>query len=166
MGSTPVYRCSGLPAKKQKLIVLSILQIAFIIFLFSGCNPQPGEEKHLASVISSGTETSINIPHTDSTWKTIHVLVALCDNKYQGIVPVPEKIGNGQDPDNNLYWGCAYGIRTFFKNSSDWKLVSTRKHDSVILERLVFKHATKNWYLVADAYNGKHIRECTEDFLN
>jgi hypothetical protein len=38
--------------------------------------------------------------------------------------------------------------------------------DSVILERLVFKHATKNWFLVADAYNGKHIRTCTEDFLS
>lgn len=24
--------------------------------------------------------------------KTIHVFVALCDNKYQGIVPVPEKL--------------------------------------------------------------------------
>ncbi|MBS1655648.1 MAG: hypothetical protein JSU05_12430, partial [Bacteroidetes bacterium] len=44
----------------------------------------------------------------DTTIKTIHVFVALCDNKYQGIVPVPAKIGNGQDPANNLYWGCSF----------------------------------------------------------
>jgi len=28
--------------------------------------------------------------------RTIHVMVALCDNKYQGIAKVPAKIGNGQ----------------------------------------------------------------------
>jgi hypothetical protein len=39
--------------------------------------------------------------------KTIHVFVALCDNKNQGIVPVPEKLGRGDDPDGNLYWGAA-----------------------------------------------------------
>jgi len=101
----------------------------------------------------------------DSTCKTIHIFVALCDNKYQGIVPVPTKIGNGQDINNNLYWGCAYGIRTYFKNSKEWKLVKTEKLDSTILERIIFKHATKNYYLIADAYNGQFIKKCTEDFL-
>ena len=46
----------------------------------------------------------------DTTYKSIHIFVALCDNKYQGIVPVPAKIGNGQEPNANLYWGCGYGI--------------------------------------------------------
>ena len=49
--------------------------------------------------------------------KTIHIFVALCDNKYQGIVPVPKAIGNGQDHNNNLYWGALYGIRTYFKKN-------------------------------------------------
>ncbi|MDR2238683.1 MAG: hypothetical protein LBE92_21425 [Chryseobacterium sp.] len=62
-----------------------------------------------------------NVKNFDEKTKTIHVLVALCDNKYQGIVPVPEKIGNGQDPDQNLYWGAAYGVRTYFKKSKEWK---------------------------------------------
>ncbi|WP_298952106.1 hypothetical protein [uncultured Nonlabens sp.] len=35
--------------------------------------------------------------------KTIHIFVALCDNVNQGIAPVPEKIGNGQDAFNNSY---------------------------------------------------------------
>lgn len=33
------------------------------------------------------------------------------------------------------------------------------------MERIVFKHATKDIYLIADAYNGKNIKECTIDFL-
>lgn len=33
-----------------------------------------------------------------NTARVLHVLVALCDNEHQGIVPVPAKIGNGDDP--------------------------------------------------------------------
>lgn len=47
--------------------------------------------------------------------KTIHVFVALCDNANQGIVPVPESLGNGQDPKSNLYWGAIYGLKSYFK---------------------------------------------------
>ncbi|KOS08280.1 hypothetical protein AM493_09020 [Flavobacterium akiainvivens] len=105
-----------------------------------------------------------NVPF-DTLTNTLHIFVALCDNKYQGIVPVPAGIGNGQDPNTNLYWGCGYGIRTYFKKSKEWKLVKTIKKDSLVLERLVFKHATKNCYLVADAYDGQYIKQCTQDFL-
>ncbi|HML63463.1 MAG TPA: hypothetical protein PKC55_01410 [Dysgonomonas sp.] len=98
--------------------------------------------------------------------QTIHVMVALCDNKYQGIVKVPKRIGNGQDPDNNLYWGCGYGVRTYFKKSPDWQEVRHYKSaDDICLERIVFKHKTKNYYLVADAYDGRYISDCTIDFL-
>jgi len=98
--------------------------------------------------------------------KIIHVFVALCDNESQGIVPVPKKIGNGNDPDNNLYWGCGYGVRTFFKNSAEWKLLSKRKSVSpIILERLIFKHITQDAYLIADGYKGDKIKTCTEDFF-
>lgn len=98
--------------------------------------------------------------------KTIHVFVALCDNKYQGIVPVPEKMGNGQDAASNLYWGAAYGVKTFFKKSKEWKLVRTIKNPaSHLLERLLFKHKTKDIYLLADAYDGQYIRQTTIDFL-
>ncbi len=103
----------------------------------------------------------------DTLTKTIHVFVALCDNKYQGIVPVPAKIGNGQDPDNNLYWGCGYGIRTYFKKSKEWKWLRTEKSDTELLERVVFVNTSKkNFYLVADAYNGKYIKHCTQKFLS
>src|SRR4051812_32838302 len=98
--------------------------------------------------------------------RIIHVFVALCDNDSQGIVPVPKKIGNGNDPDNNLYWGCGYGVRTFFKNAAEWKMVSKRKGVStLILERCIFKHITKDVYLVADGYKGDKIKTCTEQFF-
>jgi hypothetical protein len=96
----------------------------------------------------------------------IHVLVALCDNQYQGIVPVPPRIGNGDDPANNLYWGAAYGVKTFFKKSGEWKLIAEiQKPKPEILERLVFKHLTKDVYLVADAYRGREIKKSTGDFF-
>jgi hypothetical protein len=102
-----------------------------------------------------------------SQTRTIHVLVALCDNVNQGIVPVPKKIGNGQDPDNNLYWGCGFGVRTFLKQQPDWKLLAVQKNPSTIIyERLVFRHRDSSVYLIADAYNGTVIRQTTTDLLD
>jgi len=102
-----------------------------------------------------------------SQTRIIHVLVALCDNDNQGIVPVPRKIGNGQDPANNLYWGCGYGVKTFFKKQPDWKLIKQINNPTnSIYERLVFKHKDSSIYLVADAYDGAKISQTITDFLN
>jgi hypothetical protein len=96
--------------------------------------------------------------------KNIHVIVALCDNRYQGIVPVPKQLGDGDNPATNLYWGAAYGVKTFFKRSGDWKVISETKNPTkTILERCVFQR--RNVSLVADAYRGKEIKAATEDFL-
>lgn len=94
------------------------------------------------------------------------MVVALCDNKYQGIVPVPARIGNGQDPANNLYWGCGYGVKTFLKKQSEWQLVTVVKQPApYIHERLVFKHRRPGIYLVADAYDGARMKETITRFL-
>lgn len=102
-----------------------------------------------------------------SQTKTIHVFVALCDNKFQGIVPVPESLGDGKDPKHNLYWGAAYGVKSYFKTkTSDWQFVSTLASENPnILDRVLFKHATKNVFILADAYDGEQIKTCTEEFL-
>lgn len=98
--------------------------------------------------------------------KTIHVFVALCDNVNQGIVPVPAKLGNGLDIKGNLYWSALYGVKTHFKNSKDWTLLSSEKNiGNHILERVLFKHKNSNIYLLADAYDGKYIKQTTIDFL-
>jgi hypothetical protein len=107
----------------------------------------------------------VHVTTFDSGIKTIHVFVALCDNKYQGIIPVPARIGNGQDLNNNLYWGCSAGVRSYFKNSKDWTLLKRYFVDSIRLERIVFKNKSENCYIVADAYDGRYIKKCIIDFL-
>lgn len=99
--------------------------------------------------------------------KTIHVFVALCDNANQGIVRVPESLGNGQDPKSNLYWGAIYGLKSYFKyKAQDWILVESPASEKVeILDRVLFKHRTKELYLLAEAYDGREIKRCINDFL-
>ena len=107
-----------------------------------------------------------NISQDITAIRTIHLVVALCDNKSQGIVPVPDKIGNGDDPANNLYWGALYGVKTFFQRSKSWDLVASEKNiDSNILERLIFKHRKTGSYFVADAYQGKKIKVAIRNFF-
>lgn len=156
-------------------VVISILTMQYklitsvsFLFLLNACvGNSPGSVKDttLKPADSASLQRSIKTKK-EAGLKTIHVFVALCDNKYQGIVPVPAKIGNGQDAANNLYWGAAFGVKTFFNKSSEWKLIEIKK-DPVenILERLLFKHKTKNIFLLADAYDGQYIKQTTIDFL-
>jgi hypothetical protein len=103
----------------------------------------------------------------NSGLRTVHVFVALADNQHQGIVPVPGKLGNGEDAEHNLYWGAAGGIKTFFARSADWeRLACAAKPKAEILERCVFKHRAADVYLVADAYRGTEIRQAIMDFLD
>ena len=97
--------------------------------------------------------------------KQVRVFVALCDNKTQGIVPVGAKIGNGDDPEANLYWGCSDGFGSFFRKSSRWKVIASDKDVSeAILRRLSLRHAEGDIDLIADAYRGSQIRQCIKDF--
>lgn len=102
-----------------------------------------------------------------SAQRIIHVVVALCDNDCQGIVPVPERIGDGDNPAANLYWGCGYGVSNFFdKKTGDWKLIERQKQgDGTILERCFFKHKSLDIVIVAEAYRGCAIEKATEDFF-
>jgi len=99
-----------------------------------------------------------------------HVLVPLCDNENQGIVPVPKLIGNGLDTKNNLYWGAGYGIKTHLGKRSDWKLLKSETDVSGdVLERLTFYKVFPNGarvYMVADAYRGDRMKACLSDYLN
>ena len=99
--------------------------------------------------------------------RTVHVFVALADNINQGIVPVPARLGNGEDAERNLYWGSGYGVKTFFSRSADWKLLSSgEKPKDEVLERCVFKYRTANVYLVADAYRGREIQTAILNFFD
>ena len=99
--------------------------------------------------------------------RTVHVFVALADNQHQGIIPVPARLGNGDDPERNLYWGSAYGVRTFFVRSADWKLITQQSNPKpAVLERCIFRHRSQDVYLVADAYRGSEIKQALMDFFD
>lgn len=99
-----------------------------------------------------------------------HVLVPLCDNKNQGIVPTSESLGNGLDPDHNLYWMTSKGVKRYFRDLPDWKMVEDYENvREDILERVVFTKSFDNGakvVLIADAYRGDRMPECLDDYFN
>lgn len=100
-------------------------------------------------------------------YKTIHIIVALCDNENQGIVPVSKKLGDGKNPNTNLYWGALYGVKTTFKKSSSWKLIKQYKNlNTKIAERVIFKHHNSHTFLIADAYYGDKIKDAIIDIIH
>lgn len=52
-----------------------------------------------------------------------HVVVAICDNAHQGIVPVARALGDGQDAGRNLYWGARFGMREYLRRAPGWKRI-------------------------------------------
>ena len=99
--------------------------------------------------------------------RVVHVFVALADNQHQGIIPVPATLGNGDDPLHNLYWGAAFGVKTFFKKATEWKeIASIRTPKSYILERSIFEDRGNGVFLVADAYRGSEIKQALTDFFH
>ena len=131
----------------------------------TGCAPA---SQQLASVKESAP-SSITEPVPKNSVPVIHVFVALCDNVNQGIVPVSASLGNGDNPATNLYWGAAFGVKTFFNKHRDWQLLTpsnaSSKSPQVVLDRLVFRHRRTGAFLIAEAYRGSYIQRATEDFL-
>ncbi|MBS0658264.1 MAG: hypothetical protein JSR82_08480 [Verrucomicrobia bacterium] len=104
-------------------------------------------------------------PWVDAAPKSVRVFVALCDNRTQGIQRVAERIGNGDDPEANLYWGCSDGLSAYFRKSSRWRLKASRlEPDGPVLRRLEFEHREGDVTLVAAAYRGSEMRRCLQDF--
>jgi len=100
-----------------------------------------------------------------------HVVVALCDNENQGIVRVPEHLGNGQDPHANLYWGAAYGVRTYFTRSAAWRLAAQPQAPTAdVLEKVVM-HSPRtagrasDYFVVAEAWDGRKMADAVARFL-
>ena len=99
-----------------------------------------------------------------------HVIVALCDNLHQGIVPVPKAIGNGQDPRSNLYWGAGYGVRSYFSRRAGYSLRQLT-FSGQVLDRIVLTkdlqssgHPIK-FVVIAEAWDGSAIAAAINRFL-
>ena len=102
-----------------------------------------------------------------TTARTVHVFVALCDNANQGIVPVPGALGNGQDPNSNLYWGALYGVKTHFGNCGEWERLKVDDAlPAPVLDRMLFKNRKSGDYLLAEAYDGARMRTCIVNYFN
>lgn len=140
----------------MRLSLLSAFGIA-IACLTSAC--QKGDAESLATNPEPPAERGRNL-------KVIHIYVALCDNASQSIAPVPKRIGNGDDPANNLYWGCSDGAKPIFSKSPLWKKISSGKVEGKpeILERIVFSHTKQKAILVIDAWRGSKIEPCLTEF--
>lgn len=141
------------------------------LFCIAGCtNAQTSNSNSTAKPENTPEKTENTTPpeieNIRNVGKVVHVIVALCDNEHQGIVPVPAFLGNGADPAKNLYWGAAFGVKTFFSKSAKWqKLADIPNPKENVLERIVFKHKTQNVYLVADAYRGSEMKAAFDDFF-
>jgi hypothetical protein len=131
-----------------------------------GCGTAPRQQ--LASN-QAAISPPVELKAPKNSVQVIHVFVALCDNVNQGIVPVAPSLGNGDDAQRNLYWGAAFGVKTFFDKSKDWQPVainsSSGKSSSVVLDRVAYKHRKANAFLIAEAYRGSYIRQAIEDFF-
>jgi hypothetical protein len=145
----------------KPLLLISLLLAVSILL---GCQFTPAN--NLTSIRPVSEDAS---PAAKNSVTVIHVFVALCDNVNQGIVPVSASLGNGDDPLRNLYWGAAFGVKTFFTKNKDWELVSTQskssKSSSVVLDRVIFKRRGREAFMVAEAYRGSYIEQATQDFL-
>ncbi|HLM58993.1 MAG TPA: hypothetical protein VK422_23010 [Pyrinomonadaceae bacterium] len=147
--------------RSAKLFAASLSLALFALAACGGVRPA-ARPRPAASAAAATPE----VPVKPYAGKMAYVVVALCDNVNQGIVPVPAALGNGDDPARNLYWGARFGVKTFFRASRDWQLLSARPDPGPhVLERVVFKHRRQDAYLVADAYRGAEIRQATADFL-
>lgn len=109
---------------------------------------------------------------------TVHV--ALCDNTWQGIVPVPAFLGNGDRPRTNLYWGAMHGLFGELRRSRRWRLVARRRGVSPdIFEVAVFsrrfapgrfwrRHGVRRpfkVYVVGYAWRGRRIGRAVSAFV-
>lgn len=131
---------------------------------------QPAQKKEYKAFDRAGNIERLAEKIKNGTSISIHLRVPLCDNENQGIVPVSQKLGDGLDLRNNLYWGARYGVKNHFKNISSWKLLASKKDlDQNILERVIFYKEYPNKakvYLIADAYRGDKMKGCLEDFIH
>ncbi|ANM32377.1 hypothetical protein ABI59_19830 [Acidobacteria bacterium Mor1] len=101
----------------------------------------------------------------------VHAIVALCDNENQGIVPVPEQLGNGLDPASNLYWGALYGLRTHMKKAGWTRTPVDPPEGGDVLERIVLsrtltrKGKAVDVHIVADAWRGDRMEQALGAYL-
>jgi hypothetical protein len=67
---------------------------------------------------------------------TVTVHVALADHRFSD---VPQRFGDGDNPDENFYWGALFGVDTHLANAGGWRRAHTDRGDGEgVIRRVVF----------------------------
>jgi hypothetical protein len=109
----------------------------------------------------------------------IQVHVPLCESSI--IRCGNAKLGDGDNPDTNLYWSTSGGFKGWFKKSRGWKLVHREKPtEGDVLEKRVWRRRfkpTASWrkrgvkktfdaYVVAYAWRGTSINKAIDSYVD
>ncbi|MGO9229563.1 MAG: hypothetical protein ACLQKA_10200 [Bryobacteraceae bacterium] len=127
----------------------------------------------LAASAATGTQVEQRIRADVAAGRPVvaHVIVALCDNLNQGIVPVPKSIGNGQDARSNLYWGAGYGVRSYFSRQAGYSLRQL-SFSGQVLDRIMLTKELRgvghpvHLVVIAEAWDGSAIAPAIGRFLS
>jgi len=100
--------------------------------------------------------------------KNVHIIVVLADNANQGIVPVPETLGDGMTPRTNLYWGALYGVKSYFRRQDAITTIKSASHTPPenVLEQLDFILQTDSGPVTihAEAWRGDKMNAAIRNF--
>lgn len=111
-----------------------------------------------ALALSAASLSSTSFAKGAQTKKAL-VIVSLADNEHQGIIPTTAELGDGQNPNTNLYWGALYGVKTYFNRSKDYSINSGIPTDPIkgALESITISSNEKdNVTIDAIAFDGRH----------
>lgn len=108
------------------------------------------------------------VPLPTGPGKQVALFVALCDNEHQGIAPVPSAIGDGENPERNLYWGCGDAVPRLLRRAENkWNVQHVDdwlgKPESV-LRTIVCTRVDEKLTLTAFAWRGDAMPECLRAF--
>lgn len=68
-------------------------------------------------------------------------------------------------PATDLYWGMKYGMKTYFSNNKDWKVIKKTNPATKISEHILFYNSNLNLYVDAMAYQTDSIKTTIIDFI-
>lgn len=150
---------------------------AYFIFaaLFLLAAPAHAQEKNLSlDALYDAVASDIG----DGKPLVVQVHVPLCESSI--IVCGNAKLGDGDNPDSNLYWATSGGFKGWFRKAPGWKLVHSEKPGAgAVLEKRVWRRrfaAGAGWrkrglrkafdvFVVAYAWKGTSIREAIQSYV-
>lgn len=101
-----------------------------------------------------------------TTPKQARVIVSLADNQNQGIVPIKASLGNGQAPNQNLYWGALYGAKTHFKRMDNWALAALETQTRGVLDSFTLSHTDHpHSKIIFEAWDGAKQKSAVKAYF-